>query len=68
MELYYTIFKHIVLNYSLSIYEGEKEFRAVNGCANGLEFNQGPKQFRIQMQVRDQQMLRLSGDRVLKRI
>jgi hypothetical protein len=45
------------LNYSLRISDGEKEFHAIDGCADGLEFNQAPKHFRIQMEVRDQQKL-----------
>jgi len=53
----YTVFKHIILNYSLRISDGEKEFHPIDGCADGLEFNQAPKQFRIQMRVRDQQKL-----------
>jgi len=53
----YTVFKHIVLNYSLRISDGETEFHAVDGCADGLDFNQAPKRFRIQIEVRDQQKL-----------
>jgi len=55
-EELYTVFKHIILNYSLKISDGEKEFHAVDSCADGLEFNQAPKQFRIQVQVRDQKL------------
>lgn len=53
----YTVFKHIILNWSLSIAEGEKVFDAVEGCEDGLEFNQGPKAYRLKMTVRDQAKL-----------
>ena len=53
----YCVFKEILQHYTISIHDGEKEFHAVDGCADGLEFNQAPKKFRINMQVRDQQKL-----------
>ncbi|KAG6896697.1 hypothetical protein C0992_006635 [Termitomyces sp. T32_za158] len=53
----YMIYKHILLNWSLRIYDGESEFDAIKGCADGLEFNQGPKAYRILLEVRDQQKL-----------
>ncbi|KAG6812789.1 hypothetical protein H0H92_000421 [Tricholoma furcatifolium] len=53
----YSIYKHIILNWSLSIYDGEREFDAIRGCADGLDFNQGPKNFRISLQVRDRRKL-----------
>ena len=53
----YTVLRLIILNYSLRISDGEKEFHAIDGCADGFEFNQAPMPFRIQMEVRDQQKL-----------
>ena len=53
----YTVLRLIVLNYSLRISDGEKEFHAIDGCADGSQFNHAPKAFQIQMEVRDQQKL-----------
>ncbi|KAG6814754.1 hypothetical protein H0H93_012362 [Arthromyces matolae] len=53
----YAIYKNILFNWSLSIHDGEEEFDAIRGCADGLEFNQAPKAYRIRLQVRDQQKL-----------
>ena len=53
----YTVLRLIVLNYSLRISDGETEFHAIDGCRDGSEFNQAPKPFRIQMEVRDQEKL-----------
>ena len=53
----YTVLRLIILNYSLRISDGEKEFDAIDGCADGSAFNHAPKHFRIQMEVRDQEKL-----------
>ncbi|GLB41407.1 hypothetical protein LshimejAT787_1000070 [Lyophyllum shimeji] len=53
----YVIYKHILLNWSLEIYDGEREFDAIRGCADGLDFNLGPKAYRIKLTVRDQRKL-----------
>ncbi|KAH0583293.1 hypothetical protein H2248_011167 [Termitomyces sp. 'cryptogamus'] len=53
----YTIYKHILLSWTISIYDGENEFDAIKGCSDGLEFNQGPKAYRIMLAVRDRQKL-----------
>ncbi|KAG6908403.1 hypothetical protein DXG01_004764 [Tephrocybe rancida] len=53
----YAIYKHILLNWSLGIHDGEREFDAIKGCADGLDFNQAPKDYRITLTVRDQQKL-----------
>ena len=53
----YTIFKHLVLHYAFAIHDGEREFDAVEGCADGREFNQGPKTFRMRIRMRDQRRL-----------
>ncbi|KAG6829804.1 hypothetical protein H0H87_010108 [Tephrocybe sp. NHM501043] len=53
----YAIYKQILMNWSLSIHDGEREFDAIKGCADGLEFNQAPKDYRITLTVRDQQKL-----------
>ncbi|RDB27732.1 3-hydroxyphenylacetate 6-hydroxylase [Hypsizygus marmoreus] len=53
----YTVYKRILLNWSIELFDGEREFDAVRGCADGLEFNQAPKPYRIKLTVRDQQKL-----------
>ena len=53
----YTVLRLIILNYSLRISDGEKEFHAIDGSADGAGFNHAPKHFRVQMEVRDQQKL-----------
>ncbi|KAG5644195.1 hypothetical protein DXG03_008858 [Asterophora parasitica] len=53
----YTIYKRVLLNWSLDIFDGEREFDAIRGCADGLEFNQAPKPYRITLTVRDQRKL-----------
>ncbi|KAF5378870.1 hypothetical protein D9615_006929 [Tricholomella constricta] len=53
----YAIYKSILLNWSLDIFDGEREFDAIRGCADGLEFNQAPKAYRISLTVRDQKKL-----------
>lgn len=55
----YTIYKHILLNWSLDIFGGEREFDAIRGSANGLEFNQAPKAYTIKLTVRDQKKLEM---------
>nr|AIO05498.1 putative cytochrome P450 monooxygenase 1 [Hypsizygus marmoreus] len=53
----YSVFQTILTYYSLDLFDGESDFHAVRGCAVGRSFNQGPKQFRIKLHVRDQAKL-----------
>ncbi|KAG6816077.1 hypothetical protein H0H87_008805 [Tephrocybe sp. NHM501043] len=53
----YAIYKQILLNWSISIYDGEREFDAIKGCADGFDFNQAPKKYRVTLTVKDQQKL-----------
>ncbi|KAG6864890.1 hypothetical protein C0991_006505 [Blastosporella zonata] len=53
----YAIYEQILLSWSLAIHDGEREFDAIKGCADGFDFNQAPKNYRITLTVRDQQKL-----------
>ena len=43
----YIAFSAIISAFEVSIAEGEKEFDPVKGCADGRDFNQGPKPFKV---------------------
>ncbi|KAF9460352.1 cytochrome P450 [Collybia nuda] len=53
----YAIFQTILTHYSVELFDGEREFDPVRGCADSRQFSQGPKPYRIKLEVRDSKKL-----------